>query len=62
MITCKECKYWIDDYPDYDEIMHPENCDTGEEIKMPFEVRKCKCPDIVLFKRVKEIPLLQVGV
>jgi hypothetical protein len=50
-MQCKECKYWVDDKTDYDKIMHPEDYDTGEEMKMPFEVRKCKHPNITLFER-----------
>jgi hypothetical protein len=51
MILCKDCIYWIDDKPDYDRIMHPEDMDTGEYMKMPFEIKKCKCSNITLFER-----------
>ena len=50
MIECKSCRYWIDN-KEWDAIMHPMDYDTDEEMRMPFEVRKCTHPSITLFER-----------
>jgi hypothetical protein len=51
---CKECQFWgydPDKYNGDDDITDPIDEDTFEPKAMPFKVRLCNSPNIVLFER-----------
>jgi hypothetical protein len=57
MEHCKTCKWWKYEEEELfkenhcDDILHPIDPDTDEEMVMPFEVRRCFSPKIVYFER-----------
>lgn len=56
MCLCKKCKFWIASDPnDRAPIEYPEDEDTYELKKMPFEVHECKSTKITRFERSPDI-------
>ena len=49
MNTCKDCRHWQAD--DYDRVAKPIDYETGEEMEVPFEVRRCKSTELMEFER-----------
>lgn len=66
MTTCKTCRYWQgatnyrDGTPREDHIITPIDPDTWQPMVMPFEVRLCKSPKLMVFERPIEIDMASV--